>query len=111
MVVSVIGSRTFKDFDRLKMILDALKPTKIISGGALGADSLGEKYADDNGIEKSIHLPDWAKYNKSAGFIRNQLIIDEGEVIVACWDLKSNGTADSINKAKLQGKDIYIIYF
>lgn len=111
MVISVIGTREFQDYDRLKFLLDSLKPTKIISGGADGADSLGEKYADEHGIPKKIHYPDWVKHKYSAAFVRNQLIIDDGEIIVACWDLKSGGTSDAIDRAKLQKKDIYIIYF
>lgn len=45
MKIAVIGSRTFDDYNRLKRILDLYPATTIVSGGAHGADSLGERYA------------------------------------------------------------------
>ena len=45
MKVAVIGSRTFNDYNRLKRILDIYPITTIVSGGASGADSLGDKYS------------------------------------------------------------------
>ena len=111
MKVAVIGSREFDDYDRLKEALDRINMTHLVSGGADGGDTLGERYADENGIPKTIHLPDWKRYNKAAGFIRNQLIIDDAELIVACWDGKSGGTKDSLDKAQAQKKDTYILFF
>lgn len=47
--VSVIGSRTFDDYEQLQSALNSIhkeKPiTHIVSGGAKGADSLGEKWS------------------------------------------------------------------
>ena len=110
MIIAVIGSRDFTDYGKLKTILDRLKPTKIISGGASGADTLGERYADENKIQKVIYLPEWDKYGKGAGFVRNQLIIDDCEMVVALWDGKSRGTRNSIGIAHTQMKPIFIIY-
>ena len=65
MKVAVIGSRGFDDYERLKKVLDTLPITTIVSGGASGADSLSEKYADEKGIkkEKDIASPrDLHKY-------------------------------------------------
>lgn len=111
MTIAVIGSRNFNDYGRLKACLERLKPTKIVSGGSHGADKLAEYYADENGIDKIIHLPEWDKYGKGAGIVRNQLIIDDCDMVVAFWDKKSRGTRDSITKAHNQSKDILIIYF
>ena len=111
MKVAVIGSRDFNDYERLKKVLNNINVTHIISGGARGADRLGERYADENGIPKTIYIPDWDKYGKGAGFIRNQLIIDDAELVVVFLDGKSNGTRDSMKKAHKQRKEIYILYF
>jgi len=56
-------------------------------------------------------LPDWDKYRKSAGFIRNQQIIDACTFVLAFWDGKSKGTKDTIDKARKAKKPTFIIYF
>ena len=109
MKVAVIGSRTFDDYTLMSDTLKRINITKIISGGALGADILAERYAKEQNIETKIFLPDWEKYGKKAGFIRNTDIINECELVVAFWNQTSKGTLDSINKAKLLNKKIIII--
>ena len=109
MRVAVIGSRTFNDYDEVKSVLSTLKITLLISGGAKGADSLGEKYAKENNIETKIFYPDWSKHGKKAGFLRNSDIINEAELIIAFWDKSSKGTKDSLDKALKLNKRVLII--
>ena len=82
MRVAVVGSRFFTDYDYVKSSLDAInnvyKITVIVSGGARGADSLGERYARENGIEFVLFAADWNKHGKAAGPIRNKQLIEEG---------------------------------
>ena len=111
MKIAVVGSRSFDDYNRLKVVLDRLKPSTIISGGAHGADKLSERYASENSLKTIIHKPDWDKHCKAAGFIRNSDIINDCDMVLACWDKKSRGTRDSIGKGHKLGKDIYILYF
>lgn len=127
MRVSVIGSRSFNDYDRLKRILDLYPITKIISGKAEGADTLGEKYADETGIFKEIYPALWSdltaepcvirkrkdgsEYNVLAGMNRNTDIINNCDMVVAFWDSKSTGTKDSLDKAQARKKTTLIVYF
>jgi len=111
MKLAIIGSRTFSDFWTLEKWVFKFNPIKIISGGAIGADSLAEEYAKKENIIFEIFKPEWDKYGKSAGFIRNQQIIDACDIVLAFWDGKSKGTQDSINKAKLAKKPTFIVYF
>lgn len=111
MKVAVVGSRGFDDYGRLKAVLDGFNVTTIVSGGAKGADLLGERYADENNLEKLIFLPDWGTHGRAAGFVRNQDIIDNADMVVACWDGKSRGTRDSMKKTHQQKKNLMIIYF
>ena len=109
MKVGVVGSRTFNDYKLLSDTLKKIEITTIVSGGARGADKLGEQYAKENNIPTIIFLPDWDKHGKSAGFIRNTDIINESELVIAFWDQESRGTLDSIEKAKKLNKQVIII--
>ena len=110
--VAVIGSRGFNQYDVLCKILDDnLNISEIISGGAMGADSLGERYAIERGIPVTIFRPDWDKYGKRAGFIRNTDIVTAADIIVAFWDGISKGTANSIATAGRLGKPVIIINY
>ena len=115
MKLAVVGSRTFNNYDLLKMYLDKIHSrepiTFIVSGGAKGADILSERWADENGIPKIIFIPDWDKYKKAAGFIRNKDIINESDKVIAFHDGISKGTLSSINIAKSQGKKVYTVLF
>ena len=111
MKLAVVGSRTFNDYERLKEELDKIENIElIITGGALGADFLASKYAKENNILEKLYLPYWQNFGKSAGMLRNSLIVDNCDYLIAFWDGKSKGTKDSINKAKKQGKLLRIVY-
>jgi len=111
MKVAIIGSRGFDDYNLVIKTLAGLNISLIISGGANGADLLGEKYADEYSIPKQIFLPDWENNGKSAGFIRNTDIVENAELVIAFWDGVSSGTKDSIDKAKKFNKKLLIIDF
>jgi len=85
MRIAVIGSRTFDDYEKLCQVMDELpsKVTLVVSGGAKGADSLGEKWAKENGVELKVFKPDWTKYGKGAGVVRNRQIVDECDFCLA----------------------------
>ena len=55
MKVIIAGGRDFKDYNRLKEVCDKIlinqNNIEIISGTAGGADTLGERYAQDKGYE------------------------------------------------------------
>ena len=109
MKVAVIGSRGFNDYELVKTTLSSLNITLLVSGGAKGADSLGERYAKENNINTLIFKPDWEKHGKAAGMIRNTDIVNNAETIIAFWDGESKGTKDSITKAEKLGKNIIIV--
>jgi SLOG family YspA-like protein len=115
MKTAVIGSRNFGDYGLLNHKLNIIhnkKPiTVIVSGGAKGADKLGEQWADENKIPKTIFYPDWKKYGKKAGFLRNEDIIKNSDVVIAFWDGLSKGTGHSIKLAKKYKKPCLIVNF
>lgn len=106
--IAVIGSRGFNNYQIVERVLDKLKPFVLVSGGARGADSLAEEYADKNGLLKVIIKPDWERDGKKAGFIRNYKIVDKADIVVAFWDLESKGTKHSIDYSNKLNKPTYI---
>ena len=113
--LAIVGSRTFDDqslFDKIMSKLEEKYEIEmVISGGAKGADSFGENWADNHNIEKKIFYPDWEKYGKRAGFLRNIDIIKNCDVCVAFWDRKSHGTKHDIDLCDEFGKVCYIVNF
>lgn len=113
MKVAIVGSREFDDYELVCKSLEKVKDkiTLIISGGARGADSLAERFAIQNNIKTLIFKPDWDKYGKKAGFLRNKDIISSADIIIAFWDGNSAGTASSIDLAESYGKPIKVILY
>ena len=112
MKVAVVGSRSFNDYGKLKQMLDETPGiTGIISGGAKGADSLAEQWAREKGIETVVYKPDWAKYGRGAGVVRNRLIIEDCDYCIAFWDGESKGTKSSIDYCKKLNKRLLVVRY
>jgi hypothetical protein len=111
MKLAIIGSRTFNDYSLLEETLSKYKDkiTLVVSGGAKGADFLGEKWANKNKIKTLIFYPDWDKHGKKAGFIRNENIIKNCDGCVAFWDRESKGTKHSLELCEKYSKPYKII--
>ena len=107
MTLAVIGSRNCPPID-LGAYLDC-QPDAIVSGGAKGADTYAREFAEKKGIRLIEHLPDYAKYGKAAPLVRNRLIIDDCDKVLAFWDGKSRGTKQTLDYAESKGKPIKIM--
>ena len=109
MKVAVVGSRSIQSADLKRYIPP--DTTLIISGGASGVDTLAERYADERGIEKLIFYPNSELYGKSAPLIRDKLIVDSADLVIAVWDGQSRGTEFTISYAKRRNVpcEIYIV--
>ena len=115
MRVGIVGSRNFNDYDLLERVIkeniDIDDIDKVISGGAQGADRLGERFATINKIEKNIYYPDWNRYGRQAGFLRNIKIVRNSDIVFAFWDGESHGTKHSIDLCKQHNKKIIVQKF
>jgi hypothetical protein len=114
--VIVAGSRGFNDFDKLtselnKYLGDKVKQKgfEIVSGGARGADKLGEKYARANDATIKQFIPDWNGLGKRAGMVRNEEMAKYATHLVAFWDGVSLGTKHMINFAKKSGLKVRVV--
>lgn len=116
MKIGIVGSRGFSDYALLCQELEFFDLfygpiTQIVSGGAIGADSLGARWAQEKSIELIVYKPDWKKYKKKAGMIRNTDIVKNSDFVFAFWDGKSKGTKDSIDKSKNLNIPIKVIRY
>lgn len=116
--VIIAGSRDFSDYNLLVEKCDKILKNKlsthevvIISGGARGADRLGESYATSLGLKLNRFLPDWDRYGPSAGYRRNAVMADNADALIAFWDGKSKGTGHMIDLAKQKGLAVRIINY
>jgi len=112
MIVGIVGSRTFTNHEELRVTIEwlGLKITGIVSGGAEGADTLAELFADRYNIPITVVKPDWGKNGAAAAFIRNGEIAAKSDLVLAFWDGVSKGTKDTIKKAAQYKKPTIIIY-
>lgn len=113
MKLAIVGSRTFDNKDLLSKYIKILftYPLVIISGGARGADKLGEAWALNEGIPTKIFYPNWNELGKKAGFVRNKQIVDACDMVLAFWDGKSKGTEHTIKLAREAKLPTFIVYF
>lgn len=112
--LAIVGGRDYADYTNFKIIVDEYikeigTPSKIISGGAMGVDTMAEKYANENNIPITVLKPDWNKLGKKAGILRNTDIIEASTHVLALPTQKSVGTHDSINKAKKLNKELKVV--
>lgn len=111
MKIAIIGSRTFCDKTLFQEVVNNLpfKIMEIISGGAKGADALAAEWAASNEIPLLIFKPEWNKYGRAAGVVRNKLIVESCDYCLVFWDMKSYGTKFSIDYCTRIGKPLRIV--
>ena len=115
--VIIAGTRTFSDYDLLCERVDDLlakckdKEIEIVSGGAKGADALGERYAEEHGLPCKVFPADWDKYGKAAGPIRNKQMAEYADACIVFWDGKSRGTNNMITEVRGRQCETCIFYY
>ena len=107
MKLAVIGSRNCPPIDiasHLKYI-----PDTIVSGGAIGADTYAKEFAIKHNLKLIEFLPDYKKYGRKAPLVRNKLIVENCDCLIAFWDGKSRGTKYTLDYATKLGKPTKIV--
>ena len=111
--LAIVGSRKFDNYGCLENEIFARfnlnEIESIVSGGATGADSLAADFSRKFNIPLVEFLPDWKKYGRAAGNVRNTRIVENSTCMIAFLKGKSIGTLDSIAKAQKKGLNIFII--
>lgn len=112
----VAGCRDFNNYFKLAAELKRLikeigkdYTIIIISGGARGADTLGEKFARWHRLKIERFSAEWDKYGRSAGPRRNVQMAQVADGVIVFWDGKSRGTKSMIECAHRLRKPCRII--
>ncbi len=116
--VIVAGGRTFEDYDLVKekcdyFLQDKFKSCKVIivSGHAPGADTCGEQYAQERGLECELHPANWKRHGRAAGPIRNAEMADCADALIAFQDGQSRGTKSMIDLAVKKGLQVTVVNY
>ena len=115
MKVIIAGGRDFSDYDLLRdkcdLLLSNLSGVEIVSGGAPGADHLGERFAKEKGYLVKLFNAVWSLHGRSAGPVRNAQMADFADCLIAFWDCKSKGTLSMITLARSKGLKVRVIKY
>ena len=119
MKLALVGSRDYTNYSQFKSVINkTLKKwnkkisdvTLVISGGAKGADTLAEQWANEYKKPMTTFIPDWKAFGKGAGIMRNTDIVNWCTHMIAFPSIKGKGTQDSIQKAKNAEKPVEVFY-
>ena len=115
----IAGSRDFNDYELLEKEVDSFIlrvqeklgygiPVEIVSGGAKGADRLGERYAKDRGLPVKIFFANW-DLGRGAGYIRNEEMAKYASDCVVFILDSSKGSTHMANLAKKYNLGLKVI--
>lgn len=118
MKVVIAGTR-YKDkdnkipFDDYGLLVEAVgrsgfNITEVVSGCAIGADRLGERWAINNNVPIKEMPADWNRYGNSAGPMRNRQMAEYADAAIVVWDGKSPGSRNMIENMIRRKKPYYI---
>ncbi|MDR2484104.1 MAG: DUF2493 domain-containing protein [Treponema sp.] len=115
--VIIAGSRVFNNYEVLREALNEVSEeyddVNVMSGGAGGAGSLGEIWANEYNYNIRLFPANWNLYGNYAGAIRNKEMLDflvhrtrveqcDGKVL-CFWNGTSPGTFNMIKLSKEMG--------
>lgn len=125
----IAGGRDFETTENFDYMVECITPilyddeirgVEFISGGANGADKLGEMFYKLASATKrlgqipqklSIFNADWNTYGKSAGPIRNEQMAKYADACIVFWDGKSKGAKNMIDNAIKHRLELHIFFY
>ncbi len=106
--ILITGSRTWTDYATIEKELDKLSvdDVTLVHGGAKGADSIADFIWKKKGGNTVVCVPDWNKFGKAAGPLRNEQMLLDHKIssALAFCNKGSKGTMHMVsllNKKKI----------
>lgn len=121
--VLVCGSRSITDtqwvysqIEKYTQELIRSNPTNLnnpvlIEGEARGVDSIAKAYAIEHNWSIESYPAEWDKYGKSAGYIRNDIMVKEADFVLVLWDGQSRGTKHDIDLCRRYNKPYFMVIY
>lgn len=108
----VCGSRDIDDRASVRCAIDSVlsadKYHTLMHGGCRGVDVVCDDYTY---MHRTVVRAQWDVYGKAAGPIRNQLMVDNADVVLAIFKDVSNmspGTKSTCDYAMSVGRKLYV---
>lgn len=101
----ICGGRDFTDQETFDSAMHELTrrqgcPSRVVHGGARGADQMAGKWAAAKAIDCAVERADWKAHRRAAGPIRNQAMLDRYKPFFVVAFPGGRGTADMVRRAK-----------
>lgn len=111
MRVLVCGGRGYKDREAVYKVLDELYPkmSALMCGGAAGADTLAWDWGSQRRFYCERYMAQWDRYGRSAGPIRNKVMLEEGKPDLVIAFPGGRGTQNMISQALQAGIEVRVI--
>lgn len=108
MRVLVTGSRSWPSPQVVFDALDALAPDVVIHGGCpTGADAFAEQWCIRTGTPQDVHMAEWDRHGRRAGYLRNAAMIrEQPDLTVAFFHGESKGTRMTVKLALDAGIEV-----
>lgn len=111
--VIIAGPRKGISYVQVEAILDEILRYEegevvIVEGGAWGVDRHARTYAESRDIPYYTEEAEWDKLGRSAGHIRNALMGDLANELIAIWNWSSTGTESMIKIGIRKGLKVLV---
>lgn len=119
MKICIAGSRSLSDYQLVKTTIETWASEQsykdsevvIVSGGARGADKLGEQFAREYDFPVELYPADWNTYGKRAGYLRNKEMAEVSDIAFIFWDGNSPGTKHMIDLCHNHNVEVHLVRF
>lgn len=104
MRIVITGGRDNLDATTFIRVMKRICPEYCVLGDCpTGVDRMALNYCEDNDIKYNIHFADWDQHGKSAGPIRNGVMLREPDIDFVLAFRGGRGTENCVKQAKEKG--------
>lgn len=110
--VIVAGGREVREIPNFYEVMDQFFDPEndiLVNGGCpTGVDAMALSYAVQLGATHQVFHAEWEKHGAKAGPMRNRLMAENADVLVAFWDGYSTPTKSMIMEALRAGLEVHV---